>query len=931
MDYRLLAGRPPLTGLEELPWRRVHHAYGAADNLPGELRAFVDTDDERVRSSILWSWYGNIYHQGSRYPATLVAIPVLIDLLRYEGTPERHQLCTLLVHLALGFVPDFDSAQAPLELIFPAMSPRKGDDSAGPGDDPDSDEAPPDGADVERDCYLEVAAGCPLYIRLAELIDQPALSSCASHLLAWFPAHAHAYADRLLAIAEREDADPWVRASALLSLCWLDGGNVAQGLRTHLEARLASPGDPRLDIVRCLVLLRLLARWRTPIPEWLAELARRFAEGRGGDEATPDPIMGLGPEDDDADEDADDDFAPDGPSLGELDEDADEAGVPEGLLAARDQFSAAIGDADDEEFSRRFPWGEPRSLLHQVQRYLVAHAGAEGASLGIGDMIRQLESATDRLSAVAQARSLMLAAFGPSYSAMTAEHSARQLPLGGYSPAQLEVLGALAACDEVWPEAGGLLWVYLDIDFEPRRDELQTALRLLGAAAADASAAPAGADRQTASDASDAPIADSGPPTELTEAPPDEEVIQAALAMMRGFARGRDQTAAALRGFAPYRPYGAAAVPALVALLQGDDVAEARAAAWALGRIGAAARSAAPQLIDALRSGLDVAGWALPDVGVDDLELLRPLLADPEHRMTGLRVLRDLESIPEEFLWEWAEDTDTRQMALAELARRYPTPRLLEQLIEELGEQDPHRMNRAGWLFASCGDVGVRFFLERRASLASAARRAPIHPWHAGDRSLPARFVDEWIAWFDDESDEQVREDLVPLLAASGTRGVEYVLRVASGDLSPAVRTVAINAIATAQQDWTSAERERIAEGLARVARTDDDAQVRTAAIEALSALRAGDELCRRACESALGDPAPGPRRAALWQLSRLGDAGHSALRAALRDAADDRLAADYLLALRVGGASPSGDELPRGPLSASVLAWIQATAPRSS
>jgi hypothetical protein len=68
--------RPDLDGAESLlravsavDWSAVHHAYGAASDVPGQLPAVI-VGDEETRDEAWWNLRGNIRHQGTIYAAT---------------------------------------------------------------------------------------------------------------------------------------------------------------------------------------------------------------------------------------------------------------------------------------------------------------------------------------------------------------------------------------------------------------------------------------------------------------------------------------------------------------------------------------------------------------------------------------------------------------------------------------------------------------------------------------------------------------------------------------------------------------------------------------------------------------------------------------------------------------------------------------------
>lgn len=80
-----------LAGLDDVAWDSLEHAYGAATDVPEALRALVSGDDDLAEEA-MYELYGNIWHQGSVYPATIPAVPFLVAIAvaRAAGkqTPE---------------------------------------------------------------------------------------------------------------------------------------------------------------------------------------------------------------------------------------------------------------------------------------------------------------------------------------------------------------------------------------------------------------------------------------------------------------------------------------------------------------------------------------------------------------------------------------------------------------------------------------------------------------------------------------------------------------------------------------------------------------------------------------------------------------------------------------------------------------------------
>ena len=183
-----------LETIDEVPWRRLTHAYGAAVDVPGQIRALLDPE-AKVRKKALWELYGNIFHQGTRYQATPHAVPFLEELLRSPETPDRAEIVHLMVSLALGYeeeyLPEgFDPGafrRREAEYLVQLSEEERARCSKfgfGP--------------QVELDCYEAVARCVPTFLHLLEeqdllekqdLLEEEAASlrRASIHALAWFP------------------------------------------------------------------------------------------------------------------------------------------------------------------------------------------------------------------------------------------------------------------------------------------------------------------------------------------------------------------------------------------------------------------------------------------------------------------------------------------------------------------------------------------------------------------------------------------------------------------------------------------------------------------------------------------------------------------------------------------------------------------------
>jgi hypothetical protein len=92
-----------LDRLDEIPWKRLRHAYGPAEDVPDLLRSLRTAPAEMTgERSPLWHLCGNIWHQGTVYEATPYAVPFLIELASCPLVPDRLGILGLLAAIATG-------------------------------------------------------------------------------------------------------------------------------------------------------------------------------------------------------------------------------------------------------------------------------------------------------------------------------------------------------------------------------------------------------------------------------------------------------------------------------------------------------------------------------------------------------------------------------------------------------------------------------------------------------------------------------------------------------------------------------------------------------------------------------------------------------------------------------------------------------------
>lgn len=195
-----------LTGLDDRPWATLQHAYGSAEDVPAVLRALTD-DDAEAAGAALHELYGNIWHQGTVYAATVEAVPFLARLAA-AGCRSADVLALL------GSIAESD-----------------------------------DEHEVARGaCRGAVAAQLPLVLPLLDAEDAQVRQAAA-----WVSGHTAAR-DRAWPALERRwavEREPVVRAELLAAMVRLDPGASAGTAVTALDA--AGPAELRIaGVLACL-------------------------------------------------------------------------------------------------------------------------------------------------------------------------------------------------------------------------------------------------------------------------------------------------------------------------------------------------------------------------------------------------------------------------------------------------------------------------------------------------------------------------------------------------------------------------------------------------------------------------------------------------------------------------------------------------------
>jgi hypothetical protein len=87
--------------VHEINWSSLTHAYGTAEDVPYLLVDLL-SDKPEVRDRAHYELLGNIWHQGTTYPATAHAVPFLFELLDSPSAQDKDSIIALLACIAAG-------------------------------------------------------------------------------------------------------------------------------------------------------------------------------------------------------------------------------------------------------------------------------------------------------------------------------------------------------------------------------------------------------------------------------------------------------------------------------------------------------------------------------------------------------------------------------------------------------------------------------------------------------------------------------------------------------------------------------------------------------------------------------------------------------------------------------------------------------------
>jgi hypothetical protein len=90
-----------LDGLDSVDWEGLSHAHGNAGDVPQAIRDLL-SPDAAERKAAMSALFATIWHQGTVYPATVHALPFLIELLSSRATVDHESLALLVASIMAG-------------------------------------------------------------------------------------------------------------------------------------------------------------------------------------------------------------------------------------------------------------------------------------------------------------------------------------------------------------------------------------------------------------------------------------------------------------------------------------------------------------------------------------------------------------------------------------------------------------------------------------------------------------------------------------------------------------------------------------------------------------------------------------------------------------------------------------------------------------
>ncbi|MFF6794280.1 hypothetical protein ACFY9C_35020 [Streptomyces filamentosus] len=266
-----------LAGLDDVDWAGLSHAYKSAEDVPGHIRALCGSDDE-AREQASRRLSNSIFHQGSRYSASPVAVPFLARIAVAGPAAAREDTMWLLTRLAVDWHDEYNVTTGINVAGWRAAAAECGPEECLPWyeEQPAAETDPGRRAELQetRDwvaagnspdsrwsalqAYDAVLAELPGLLALLD-DDDARLRTRIAYLLAWFPEFSATSLPRLLALAEH-DQDPVTAATALLAAGLLGPSSMTEDVAPYLDA-----ADPLMRWAAATALIRLAGLDEAPV------------------------------------------------------------------------------------------------------------------------------------------------------------------------------------------------------------------------------------------------------------------------------------------------------------------------------------------------------------------------------------------------------------------------------------------------------------------------------------------------------------------------------------------------------------------------------------------------------------------------------------------------------------------------------------------
>ncbi|MDR6980812.1 hypothetical protein J2X68_007554 [Streptomyces sp. 3330] len=290
-----------LAGLDDIDWAALGHAYGSAEDVPGQLRTVCGPDEE-ARESAFRSLFSNIFHQGTRYSASPYAVPFLARIAVAGPAGARADALLLLTRLAIDWHDEYnlplgiDTAAWRAAAISPEENLRWYDEQIAAETDEERlknlREAraycaaghPVDAREGALRSYDAVRAQLPVLLEL--LCDRdPETRTKTAYLLGWFPEEADATLLPLLARLDGE-RDPVCVATVLVAIGLLADHDPDRRLRHHLDHEHPLPRWAAATALTRLLVAHPAAAPGLPPAERIATELAAFGAGPAPESAT---------------------------------------------------------------------------------------------------------------------------------------------------------------------------------------------------------------------------------------------------------------------------------------------------------------------------------------------------------------------------------------------------------------------------------------------------------------------------------------------------------------------------------------------------------------------------------------------------------------------------------------------------------------------